>query len=138
MRYNPIMSFSMCFCFSFRGLATKWCTSLTSLFEIGCVGDSFHSDPAPNNLSIILHKDIGQGPLSKVRGGDPQRDECNNVPQWISDMHCHFLGPSVGHGALKVKQMVSMAGCIPLGVTCPLALLPRLPQPVPHHTHPNR
>ena len=31
------------------------------IFETGCVGHPFHPTPAPNKLSIILHKDIGQG-----------------------------------------------------------------------------
>ena len=108
--------------------------SYLPLLQTGCVGHPFPPTPVHNNLSIILHKDVGHGPLSEVREGDPQRDGCNHAPKWICDMHRHLFLRSVGHDALKVKQLVTMAGCIPPGVRCPLALLPRLPQLVPHHT----
>ena len=93
-----------------RGLAHQVLQeSHPPIFETGFLGHPFHPTPVPNNLCIILNKDIGQRPLSEVREGDPQRDGCNNVPRRIFDIHCHFLGPSVGHDALKVKQLVSTA-----------------------------
>ena len=77
--------------------------------ETGCVGHPFHPTPAPDNLSIVLNKDIGQPPLGAVREDDPQKEDCTNVPKPIFDMHCHIILPSVGHDALKVKQLVSTA-----------------------------
>ena len=37
-----------------------------------CVGHPFQLSPVPIILSVILHKNIEQGPFSEVREGDPK------------------------------------------------------------------
>ena len=84
VRYDPTVSLSMYFYFACRGLATRWCTSLTSHCCRHVVWATLsipHQPPTTCPSSPIME----QGPVSEVREGDPQRDGCNNVPQRISD-----------------------------------------------------
>ena len=109
VRYDPTISLVSYFVLFVQGRAHQVLQeSNLPIFETGCVGHPFHHSPVPNNVSIILNKDIGQRPLSEVTEGDPQTDGCNDVPHRIFDMHCH-LGPSVGPDALKVKELFGTA-----------------------------
>ena len=43
-----------------------------SWLQTGCVGHPFQPTPVTNILCVILHKDIGKGPLSEVTEGHPK------------------------------------------------------------------
>ena len=83
--------------------------SLLPRVKVSCVGYPHQRPAIPHKLSIVLNQAVRQRPLGEVREDDPQKAGFHNASQWILHTHCHHILPSVGHGALKVKQLISTA-----------------------------
>ena len=83
--------------------------SLLPQVKLGCVGYPHQPPPVPRILSIVLNQNVRERPFGEVRQDDPQKAGFHNIPLCILDKNGHLILPSVGHDALKVKELIHTA-----------------------------